>query len=81
MRNSLVLQWLETLSFHCRGMSSKPGQGTKIPHASWHGQTTKKTKSNNRIYCEFLHISREETNGPVEKWAVIGTSNLQKRDK
>lgn len=44
-------------------------------------QTTKMTKSNNRIYHEFLYISREETNGPVEKWAVIGTSILQKRDK
>ena len=28
---SLVVQWLRI--FHCRGYSSIPGQGTKIPHA------------------------------------------------
>ena len=34
---------VETLSFQCRGMGSIPGQGTKIPHAVWHGHKEKKT--------------------------------------
>jgi hypothetical protein len=55
-------------------------QRSHMPHGTAR-QTTKKTKSNNRIYREFLRISREETVGPVEKWAVIGTSILQKRDR
>ena len=29
---------VKTLRFHCRGMCSIPGQGPKIPHATWHGQ-------------------------------------------
>ena len=33
-----------TPCFQCRGMSSIPGQGTKIPHYSWHGQKKKKKK-------------------------------------
>ena len=34
-----------TPCFQCRGMSSIPGQGTKIPHYSWHGQKKKKEKT------------------------------------
>jgi len=36
--HSLAVQWLE---FIAEGMSSIPGQGTKIPHALWHGQKRK----------------------------------------
>ena len=32
-----------TLCFCCLGLSSIPGQGTKIPQATWHGQ-----KNNNK---------------------------------
>lgn len=74
---------VETLGFHCR----EHGQGTKIPHVVWHGQQTNKSnnqnnpQNNNSIYHEFLWISKEKTNGPVEKWAMIGASILQRRNK
>ena len=29
---------IKTPCFHCRGMSSIPGPGTKIPHATRYGQ-------------------------------------------
>ena len=29
---------IKTLHFHCRGMGSIPGKGTKIPWAKRHGQ-------------------------------------------
>ena len=37
---------VRTPCFDCGGMGSIPGQGTKIPHATWHGQkqTKKRTK-------------------------------------
>ena len=35
---------IKTLHFHCRGMGSIPGGGTKIPHAMKHGQKTKTKK-------------------------------------
>ena len=30
---SLVIQWLKTLRFQCRGQGAIPGWGAKIPHA------------------------------------------------
>ena len=33
---------VRTLCFHCRGMGSIPGWGTKILHVMWHGQKFKK---------------------------------------
>ena len=29
---------LKKLYFHCRGAGSIPGQGTKIPHATWYSR-------------------------------------------
>ena len=37
----MVVQWLEFCASIAEGMSSIPGQGTKIPHALWHGQKRK----------------------------------------
>ena len=34
-----------------------------------------------RIYRESSQISKEKTNGPVEKWTMIGASMSQKRNK
>ena len=35
-------QVVRTVSFHCHGPGSIPGQGTEILQAMWHGQTNKK---------------------------------------
>ena len=33
---------VRTWRFHCRGVGSIPGRGTKIPQVAWHGQKKKK---------------------------------------
>ena len=38
---SLVVQWLKLQASNAEGTGSIPGQGTKIPHAKWHGQKIK----------------------------------------
>ena len=35
---SLVVQWLRLHASNARNVGLIPGQGTKIPHAMWHGQ-------------------------------------------
>ena len=35
--NSLVVQWLQLHASTAGGRGSVPGQGTKIPHATWRG--------------------------------------------
>ena len=37
---SLVAQWLRLHAPEAGDMGSIPGQGTKIPHAAWHGEKT-----------------------------------------
>ena len=37
---------VKTPCCHCGGTGSVPSQGTKIPHAVWHGQKKKKIKLN-----------------------------------
>ena len=37
---------VKTLRFHCRGTGLIPGQGTKIPHATWCGPKKKKKLKN-----------------------------------
>ena len=41
---------VKTPHLHCRGHSSIPGQGTKIPRAAWHGQKKKKKKGTGKRY-------------------------------
>ena len=36
--NSLVIQWLGLHASIAEGTGSIPGQGTKSPQATWHGQ-------------------------------------------
>ena len=36
---SLVVQWLGLYASTARGTGLIPGQGTKIPQATWHGQS------------------------------------------
>ena len=38
---SLAVQWLRLCTFTAVGLGSVPGQGTKIPHATWCGQKNK----------------------------------------
>ena len=40
-RISLVVQWLKLQASNAEGTGSIPGRGTKIPHATWHGQKIK----------------------------------------
>ena len=40
---SLVVQWLKLYSSIAVSAGSLPGQGTKIPHATWYNPHTKKT--------------------------------------
>ena len=40
----MVVQWLGLCAATAGVMGSNPGQGTKIPHAVWHGQEIKKKK-------------------------------------
>ena len=44
---SLVVQWLRLHTSIAGGTGTNPGQGTKIPHASWYGQ--KKKKENPKV--------------------------------
>ena len=37
-----MVQWLRFHASIAGGMGSIPGQGTKIPHATWHSQLKKK---------------------------------------
>ena len=39
LENSLEVQWLGHWRFHCWGLGSTRGWGTKILQASWHGQS------------------------------------------
>ena len=60
--NSLVLQWLGFCTFIAEGIGSTPGQGTKIPQASWHDQKKKKksnkqTKSQNGTSTSLDHVT------------------------
>ena len=40
----LVVQGLRVYASRAEGVSSVPGQGTRIPQATWHGQFKKKSK-------------------------------------
>ena len=46
---SLVVQWLRLLAPNAGGMGPIPGQGTKIPHATWHDQKKKKRKEDSAL--------------------------------
>ena len=43
--NSLAVQWLRPGAFTEEGPGLIPGQGTKIPQATWRGQNNKKNKN------------------------------------
>ena len=49
---------VRTPSFHCQGPGFNPGQGTKIPQATWHSQKEKTNikSSNKRKSDKFGYI-------------------------
>ena len=44
-RNSLAVQWSRLCIFTAEGPGSIPGQGTKIPQATWRSQKNKITQN------------------------------------
>ena len=44
IETSLVVQWLRLHAANTQSVDLIPGQGTKIPHAVWHGQKDEKKK-------------------------------------
>ena len=58
-RTSLVVQWLRLYAPNAEGMGPIPGQGSKIPHAIWHGQkkSPQKTKKymHSYVHCSVIH--------------------------
>ena len=52
----LLVQWLRPQASNAGGMSSIPGQGTKISHDSWHSQKIKINKIAIRKIRYFLNI-------------------------
>ena len=56
---------VRTPSFHCRGLGSIPGWGTKIPQAEWCGQEKKKKKICSSVTLTTLQM----LNGHM--WLVV----------
>ena len=60
---SLVVQWLKLQASNAEGTGSIPGQGTKIPHATWHGQNIKiiinKVKHITLILIKYKYFQKE----------------------
>ena len=55
----------KTLPFQCRdagGTGSITGWGTKIPHAVWHGQKSKKTRGSH-VLGRSIHQDQRESKG------------------
>ena len=46
---SLAVQWLGLCASIARGTGSNPGQGTKIPQATWHSQKKKRERERERM--------------------------------
>ena len=48
-----MVQWLRFHASIAGGMGSIPGQGTKIPHATWHSQLKKKKMKGKGAHNRF----------------------------
>ena len=51
---SLAVQWLRLHASNAVGLGSIPGQGTKIPHAVWHGQKKERTQRASGYYLSAV---------------------------
>ena len=59
-----MFQWLRLSTSNGRGMGSIPGQGTKIPHATWHSKKKKFTttkKKQNTLNSLPMETGRKKT--------------------
>ena len=64
---SLVVQWLRLCTYNAGCTGSVPDWGTKIPHASGHGQKKKKKKKKKKKE-EELDISIRKTIVGLGEW-------------
>ena len=56
---SLVFQWLKLCASNAGGVGLIPGQGTKIPHASWQKKNkNKKTQNRSNIVTHSIKTSK-----------------------
>ena len=53
MGNPLTVQWLRRCAFIAKGLSSNPGQGTKITQTCAGCQKSKTEKETNELNCGF----------------------------
>ena len=53
---SLVVLWLGLCNFVAGDMSSIPGWGTKILHATWHGQKRKEKEKNSLQKGKYMQV-------------------------
>ena len=60
-----MVQWLRFHASIAGGMGSIPGQGTKIPHATWHSQLKKK-KDERELTTDSRSSKKELTQKPNE---------------
>ena len=60
MGNSLVVQWLGFRASTAGGMGSVPGQGTKIPQTTQHGQKKKQKQNPKNQVMMFLAVDLSE---------------------
>ena len=63
---SLAVQWLRLHASTAEGMGSIPGQGTKIPHATWCRH--KKKKKNKKPPPKFQKHEVQRASGLVNTW-------------
>ena len=65
---------VKTPSFQCKGAGSIPGWGTKIPHATQHGQKKKKKKKKIK--------NKRNTQYPlISQLYMLGDKNIAHRPK
>ena len=52
-----MVQWLELLASTAMGVASIPDQGTKIRHATWHGQNRNKSDTEQRVNILTVQVA------------------------
>ena len=72
-RTSVVNQWLRLHTSNAGGVGSIPGQGTRIPHAAWHG---KKKKIFLMASSTFYHPCESDNTQSWEEEIIAATDRL-----
>lgn len=73
-----MVQWLELLASTAMGMGSIPDQGTKIRHATWHGQNRKKSATEQRV--NILTVARRKTERTEEEKRGGGACGMSRQE-